>query len=262
VPAGPLLVRGTLQTGDVGVEVGVTVNGIAASLQGNTFVALVPMTPEITSLTAVGTTAAGDTASATIALTVTPAPEPAFTLHASPTSGVAPLTVIFSVLGGPVPASIALDLEGDGTPDFTGPSLEGQTFTYATPGLYIPTVSVTDAQGNRLTASAVVHVFDGIALDALLQAKWQGIKAALQGMDAPAALQFIASRARDVYEQLFTELATLLPTVGADLGDIRLVEVREDLAEYEILVVEDGQRLSYYVEFIRDEDGLWRVNFF
>jgi hypothetical protein len=175
---------------------------------------------------------------------------------------VAPLTIGFFLSSNASITQIALDLEGDGTVDFQGPGLEGQVFTYGTPGLYLPTASVTDATGATHGVTAPVRVVDLGAFDALLQAKWEGMKTALQGLDLPTALQFMASKARVTYEHLFTELAPLLATVGADLGDIRLVGVREDLAEYGLLVVEDGQRISYYVEFIRDADGLWRVNFF
>ncbi|MFQ5916047.1 MAG: hypothetical protein ACE5JS_22975, partial [Nitrospinota bacterium] len=100
------------------------------------------------------------------------------------------------------------------------------------------------------------------ALDALLQAKWTSMKTALQESNIPAALQFIVSKSRDPYQTLFSELTPLLPTVGADLGDLRFVELRGDVAEYELLVVEESQTISYYVEFIRDTDGLWRVSFF
>ncbi len=61
---------------------------------------------------------------------------------------------------------------------------------------------------------------------------------------------------------IFTELASLLATVGTDLGDIQFVEVRGNLAEYELLAVENGQTMSYYVEFIRDEDEQWHLKFF
>jgi hypothetical protein len=88
------------------------------------------------------------------------------------------------------------------------------------------------------------------------------MKEALQKEDTSVALQFIASRNRDVYNDLFAELVPELPTVGANLGDIWIIGIRVDLAEYELLVVEDGQTISYYVEFIKDTDGLWRVNFF
>lgn len=260
VATGSLLVTGTVEAD--GEEIGVTVNDFPAAVHGKTFAALVPVTPETTSLTAAATTPSGPTASQSIAITVSAPATPAITLRASPPSGAAPLTMTFSLLGRSVPTTIDLDLVGDGTVDFSGPTLEGQTFTYPESGLFFPTVMLTDTDGNQHTASAVVQVYDQAALDALLQAKWTGIKDALQQQDTPAALQFIASRNRDVYKELFAELAPELPTVGANLGDIRIIGIRVDLAEYELLVVEDGQTISYYVEFIRDTDGLWRVNSF
>ncbi len=260
VATGSLLVTGTVEAG--GEEVGVTVNDFPAAVHGKTFAVLVPVTPETTTLTVIATTPSGATTNHSITVATSAPLTPTIPLRSSPSSGVAPLTVTFSLVGGPVPTAIDLDLVGDGIVDFSGPSLEGQTFTYPEPGLFFPTVMLTDTDGNQHTASAVVQVYDQAALDALLQTKWTGMKDALQQQDTPAALQFIASRNRDVYKELFAELAPELPTVGANLGDIRIIGIRVDLAEYELLVVEYGQTISYYVEFIRDTDGLWRVNSF
>lgn len=262
VPAGPLLVRGSLQIRDAGTEVGVTVNGVPAAVQGSTFVALVPVTPEITSLTAVGTTAAGDTASHTIALTVTPAPEPAFTLHVSPGSGVAPLTVAFSLLGTTVPATVALDFDGNSLIDFTGPSLEGQSFVYTAPGVYLPMVTVTDAQGGRFTARAVVQVYDRTALNTLLQAKWTALKDALRGGDIARALTFIAARSRPRYEQAFVGLTTDLPSIDSILTDLTLVRVRGREAIFEMRRTDSGILKSFEVRFIIDTDAIWRLRAF
>ncbi|MFQ5755488.1 MAG: Ig-like domain-containing protein [Acidiferrobacterales bacterium] len=187
---------------------------------------------------------------------------PTFKLHMSPSTGVAPLTVRFSLLTEFVPIDVTLDLQSDGLIEFTGPSLEGQAFTYDAPGRYLPTVAFTDAQGKESTASAVVLVEDRDALDALLQSKWAGMKAALQEGDIQRAIQFIAPRSRGAYEQMFRELAPILATVGAELGEIRIIQVREALAEYELLAVEGGESVSYYVEFIQDENEQWHLKFF
>jgi len=255
-----VLVRGLVDAG--GLEVGVSVNGIVASVQGNIFAALVPVTPETTTLTAIATTAAGATASQSIAITVAPPATPAITLRASPPSGVAPLTVAFSVLGGPVPTTIALDLQGDGTIDFTGPSLEGQTFTYAQSGLFLPKVTVTNAQGNQFTASAVVQVYDQVGLDTLLQSKWTGLKGALRAGDIPRALSHIAVPSRPRYEALFGALSARLQGIDAILTTLTLDKIRNQEAFYEMVRTDAGITKSFEVRFAVDEDGIWRLRMF
>jgi hypothetical protein len=105
---GSVLVRGTVEAD--AREFGVTVNDVIAAVQGNTFAAFLPVTPDTTTLTAVATTASGATGSGTIGLTVTPATDSDFILRLrpSPPGGVAPLSVAFSLLGRPVPTVIDL----------------------------------------------------------------------------------------------------------------------------------------------------------
>ena len=260
VPAGVILVRGTVEAG--GVEVGVTVNGVAAAVQGTAFATLVPVTSDITTLTAVAATAAGATASHSVAITVTGTPDSAIVLLASPQSGVAPLTVTFSLLGAPGGAAIELDLEGDGTIDFRGTSLEGRTFIYAQPGLYLPRVTVTDTQGQRVTARTVVQVFDRTALDTLLQSKWMAMKDALRAGDIPRALTHIATRSRPRYDALFRVLAARLPSIETILTGLTLDEVGDQEAFYEMVRIDAEVTKSFEIRFSVDEDGIWRLRMF
>ncbi|MBI3455806.1 MAG: hypothetical protein HY002_08460 [Candidatus Rokubacteria bacterium] len=46
------------------------------------------------------------------------------------------------------------------------------------------------------------------------------------------------------------------------VGVTQLALVDEDQAEYQMIRVDDGLRLSYLVLFVRDADGLWRLKFF
>ncbi len=258
VPGGPVLVGGRVEAG--GAEVGVAVNGFPAAVQGNTFAALVPVAPDTSTLTATATTASGTTASHSIAITVSSTPA-ATALLASPQSGVTPLTVRFSLVGAPT-ASIALDFDGNGTVDFTGPRLNGQTFTYTQPGLYFPTATLTDARGNQFTVTALVQVYDRLALDASLQAKWAAMRDALRRGDIEGALQQIAADWRDEFRADFAAVASFLPGFASVLEDSRLVAVKETHIEYELLSAENGLTFSYYVEFLRDTDGIWRIAFF
>ncbi len=260
VNAGTLLVRGTVEAG--GQEVGVLVNGSPAAVQGNSFAALIPVTPDTSTLTAIATTAAGATATNSVAIIVLATPAPTVALLASPGSGVAPLTVSFSLLGGPVPTTVSMDFDSDGTIDFTGTSLEGQAFIYAQPGLYFPTVTITDTLGSQFTASAIVQVLDRTALDVMLQAKWDGMKGALRAGDITGSLTFIAGHSRTKYEEAFRIISARLPNIDTILTDVTLIKVREGSAIYEATRTDDGLPKSFEVRFALDSDGVWRIEGF
>jgi hypothetical protein len=258
VPAGSVLVRGTVEA--QGVEVGVTVNGSPTSVRGNDFVAVVPVDPDTTTLTALATTAAGATATNVIAITVSAAAETT-ALRVSPASGVAPLAVSFSLVGPAPSVAVELDADGDGRIDVTGSTLDDYTFTYARPGIYAPKVSVTDALGNRATATAIVQVFDLTGLDTLLQAKWSALRDALRRGDVDGAVTTFALSSRDAYRDQLAALASAgaLGQVANDLGSVRLVRIMDQAAEFDLRAIRNATEYSFYVLFVVDVDGVWRL---
>ena len=260
LPAGLRLVRGTVTIG--GQELVVTVNGVAAAVHGNTFAALVPLTEATTRLQIVATSAAGNSAYQDVPVTVTASPDSPFLLITSPQSGVAPLTVGFSLLGAPAAATIQADFSGNGAADFTGPRLDGQVFTYTQPGLYVPLVTVTDAQGHRATVPAVIQVFDRAVLAGLLQSKWTALRDALRRGDVGQALTQVSGRSRSRYQQAFTTLTPDLPVIDTILTDVRLIRVRGPEAIFEMSRVDAGILKSFEVRFHVDVDGFWRVRSF
>lgn len=259
VPSGHLLVRGTVTSG--GVDAGVTVNGVVAAKQGSSFAALVPVSAPSLTLTGVARTEAGGTATHSVTVTVADVGENALALRAHPWTGAGPLTTSFSLLGGPVPARIELDFDGDGQTDFDGPTLDGRTFTYSTPGMFFPRVRVVDAQGTVFTATGLVQVLDPAALETLLQARWSGLRDALNRGDVPGAVALFAGASRDAYRDQLTALAGAgaLPQVAAELGAITSVRVLDRAAEYELKAVQRGTLYSFHVLFVIDTDGIWRL---
>jgi hypothetical protein len=178
--------------------------------------------------------------------------------------GGAPFVASFSVLGGAPATRVELDIDGDGRTDFDGPTLDGQTFTYAAPGLYFPSVKVTDAQGAVASARAVVQVLDPAGVDTLLQPKWSALRDALSRSDVAGAVALFAGASRDAYQDQLTALAGTgaLPQIAADLGPIRPIRVHERAAEYELRAVQQGTSYSFYVLFVVDTDGVWRLRVF
>jgi hypothetical protein len=260
VAAGTLLVRGVV--GADGDEVGVTVNGFPAAVQGSTFVALIPVDAGTTMLTATATTADTIAVSHIVNLTVTGSAGPSTALRVTPAAGVAPLTVAFSLPPIPIGAVMRLDLDGDGTVDFLGDHLDGETFVYPLPGLFLPTVTVTDAQGTHEVRQAIVQVFEAGALDALLRAKWSAMRDTLRSGDITGALTHVAFASRPAYDEAFHLIAAYLPQVDSLLTDISLVDVFDGEAYYEATRTDDGIDRSFAIRFLLDDDGLWRVDAF
>ena len=262
VPAGPIVIRGTVQAG--GAEVTVMVNGVPAAVVGTTFLVLADIAASVTTVKATAQTAAGQQTSHSIIVSVSGTPTPAaIALRPFPEVGRVPLVVTFALF--PTPASgsvIQLDLDGNGTVDFTGATLEGQAFTYAAPGIYLPAVTVVDAQGGRTTARALVQVLDGAALDTLLRAKWQTMKDALRAGDIARAVTQIVLRAQEGYAAAFQTIAAQLPGVDNILADITPGEVRNRAAIYRMLRLDGGVTKSFEVRFVIDGDGVWRIQGF
>jgi hypothetical protein len=260
----PILVQGTVAA-NVG-EVGVTVNGYVAEAQGGRFaVDGVALEAGANTVTATATDGAGVTVTATANVTaVSDPPNPPVTLTAESPSSLAPAPVTFEVdtqLTYPV-VSYQIDFDGNGTIDFTGSTFVGVSHLYSVAGLYLPTVFVTDTQGQTFSARTVVNLWDRVTIDTLLQSKWTGMKAALFNNDVDTALEAIAFTARDGYRELFTALTSQFGQVDLILRDISFVSIAGGLAEYQMIRVDNGVRLSYFVLFVKDVDGVWRLKFF
>ena len=258
VPAGQLIVRGTV-TNSSGGEVGVTVNGVTAGVQGNTFTTVGFVTPETTSLTATATSQSGSSATHTIPIVVVTGAVAPVILHVSPTSGATPLNVRFSLIGDVQITQVTLDADGDGNTDFSGSQLSEQPFTFSQPGTYVASARATDAQGNQLTADALVQVYDLTQLDGILQARWAAMKDALRAGDISTALSHIISWSRPRYEEGFQIIAPLLSNIDDILTSVSLVRIGNNEAVYKALRMDDSVRMAFEVRFALDGDGLWRV---
>ena len=249
-----VLVQGTIESRVQ--EVGVTVNGILAHVNGPNFVAEVPLTPGAITITALATDSYGSTATDTITVIVQEAIEPLLTLSAFPASGLSPLTVTFSVSSQIVITLYELDFDGNGTIDFSSSKFENVSYTYTKEQLYYPTLTVTDEQGSRHTSSALVNVFPIPDF----QGKWNGMKAALAKGDIEGALLYISDGAKEKYRRVFNDLIPDLAAISSQLKEVVLVSLDGDLAECATNRFQGGKDYLYLIYFIRDNDGLWKID--
>jgi DNA-binding beta-propeller fold protein YncE len=129
------------------VETGVTVNGLAASLNDNQFaVNNVPLNAGQNTITLTATDVNGTTTSQSITVNAT-IPENFITLSAYPESGIAPLTVSFVVSANSsnLILNYQIDFNGDGVMDYTGSSFDNINYTYSSEGAYHPQVTIMSA---------------------------------------------------------------------------------------------------------------------
>jgi len=135
------------------------------------------------------------------------------------------------------------------------------TVSITTPGIYFFTAEV-EYQGNSYTDTIAIQVLSEEQLDALLKAKWNGMKTTLSNGDVGEAVDYIAEGVREMYEYNFNLMNSYLPEISAGLEDIEVVQIDDRVAEYEMWAEQGGQMYSFYILFVKDADGIWRIQFF
>lgn len=246
-----------------GNETGVTVNGKVANVYGNQFVASNVLLIEGTNtITVTAKDTANNTATASVTVNAVTTGN-YVNLSSNIESGIAPLTANFSTsTSNFTPASYQMDYEGDGVVDYTGTTFENISHVYTSEGIFYPTLAVTDNQGNTYSGTIAITVLSKTEMDTLLKGKWEGMKGGLSQGNIEKALKYIAAPSQNMYRYNFELMSSLLPTIAQDMGNITLVKIVDNLAEYEMTATQDGQTLSFYVEFVRDTDGIWRIRFY
>ena len=80
--------------------------------------------------------------------------------------------------------------------------------------------------------------------------------------DIESALTYFLERSRPKYEQAFNLLMDRLPDIFSLPEEFNMVSVKDNIAIYENIVLEDGVPRSYPVMFIKDENGFWKIRGF
>jgi len=247
-------------------EVGVILNGLLAEVQGNDFAVIVPLQIGQNILSATATTADGFQVQASIVIN-TESQQEFVRLTATPASSILDQAGILNVtfeaeafLENPV-SSYSWNFYGDGTPEITG--TEATVIArYQYPGIYLPSVTVTDSQGNVYTETTLVNVLSREEIDALLRKKWEDMKGALSQGNINEALNYFIKDSGEEYREIFELLAPQLPALVSAMREINMVEIIGNMAEYYIKRFQRGVDISYFIYFIRDENGIWRISSF
>jgi hypothetical protein len=209
---------------------------------------------------------------ATATVNVTPAPETLILTYTTPNEGFPGLKdngletldvtlTTLTAINNPI-SKYSWDFNGDGASDLECGNLPNVTASFQNPGLYLPSVTITDSQGNTYTDMTIVNVLDEEDMDSIFKLIWKRTKAALANKDIESALNNFIDVVREKYRFNLELLHEYLSDLASDMKDIIKVEHTKDRAVYDMFTVENDEERSYFIEFIRDDRGTWRLSFF
>ena len=258
-----IMVEGTMSN-YLGNETGVAVNGQVAMVFNDHFVANhVPLQDGENTITVIGTDSQGYTATAEITVYADTSGD-YIAVTADSESGVSPFETTLQVEG--TFSFLQEPVITPNGPDTVDPSESLGDAQYrigmTTPGIYYFTAEATDDQSNTYTDTIAVVVLDQAQLDALLRAKWNGMKTALINGDTEQAVGYFSISSRTVFQQQFTALSSVLPQVVGDMGEISLIDVLKNRIVYDLRTIRNNETYSFQLLFIQDEDGIWRIRNF
>jgi len=260
-----IIVKGTV-IHSRGSETGVVVNGILANIYGTEFVVNhVPLVDGPNTITATATDIDGNTETASVTVNGVPATN-YIRITASTESGISPLEATLTIESSLDLTSASLTYAGPGQVEFLSTSTSEYRVRMVTEGIYYFTAKVTDSSGNLYTDTIAITVLPEAYLDGLLRGKWEVMKRALSNKDISKGLDFFLDSSREVYEQAFSVILDELPQIVSDMQDIELIFLSDNVAKYRINRVHDidgtPQTITYYIYFVKDLNGLWKIDRF
>jgi hypothetical protein len=259
IAASSVLVSGTFTAPP---NSGVTVNGVRARVHGNQFFASdVALVEGANAISVVVVTADDNALSAT--RNVTRSGSAPFRVFAEPESGLAPhaATIRIDNPSGLAIAGVSYEYLGTAVLDTTGANQEvlGK-LTLASAGIATPTVVVTVSGGNVYRQQVGVLAESASSVDALLKAVWNTYTGTLASGRVDLALASLpavtAARYKPILEPLGPHFASIIPTWSAPMTG----RLADDVGEYTIARSIDGQNRLFFIYFVRDDRGIWRLD--
>ena len=243
-------------------DIGVTVNGKPAVIVGNQFtINNIPLIQGQNTITATITDITGNTATTSITIYGEQTQQP-IRITAIPESGITPLNTTLTIENSLINSTGYLSYTGPAMIEVNQINNTEFDLKITAEGIYHITYIATDSNNIQYTDTIAIAAISRNAVDTLLKGKWGLMKTALESGEIENALIHIASGSKDMYRYNFALMSSILPTIAQDMGNITLIKIEDNVAEYEMTATQGGQTLSFYVEFIRDIDGIWRIRFY
>jgi hypothetical protein len=159
--------------------------------------------------------------------------------------------------------SIEFDVNGDGVPDFTATTIDAASLTWsiASPGLATLTVTVKNAQGAPIyTTARLAYAASPLERADTLVATYQSLMDHLALGDVDHAINLIVPHMADTYRAMFTALGSHLPDAAGQFGSVEHVMFMGEMGQLVVVRPTDAGPKAFFVNLIRGEDGIWRID--
>ena len=246
---------------------GVLINGAVAQVDtnGHFYANGVVLAPGDNTISILVAGSGGQTVTKTLTVSSTGAAP--FAVEALPTDGLAPLQVRFTVTNRANRAfqRMEFDFDSNGVADYTaypGQFVDSKfllAVTYPV-GTYTMKITAYDAEDVRIwSTTRIVTARSTQQLDGMLRGVYDGMLQSLVAGRIDLALNAISGDMQDKYAGVFTELGTALPAAASTLGTLQPNWFGVDRAEYFVIRDTPDGKVGFLIDFIRGEDGVWRI---
>jgi hypothetical protein len=135
------------------------------------------------------------------------------------------------------------------------------TFTPSQLGTYQLTLTATDRAGAKASSTLLLAV--GLnEFDANIVSTWNTLASALSSGNVAQALTLVSGGSQDKYTDAFSALGPDIKEVFATTSELHRGTVTDSLAEYVVLQKnpETGRNEAFFIYFIKETDGVWRLD--
>ncbi|MGH9719773.1 MAG: hypothetical protein ACRD8O_06140, partial [Bryobacteraceae bacterium] len=133
-------------------------------------------------------------------------------------------------------------------------------FTYDQPGAYEARFNVTHTDGTTVTKTLQIVVQDQEQLDQQLRQVWGGLTSALVRGNKAEAMQYLNVQAKEKYGPVFDALLPNMIQILGSFSNLQSVAIDGTVGEYAVNRIIDGANRIFFIYFLRDVDGVWRVD--
>jgi len=133
------------------------------------------------------------------------------------------------------------------------------SFSFSRAGIYNIHTTILDGAGISHQAVIPVQIIDRVSLDQLIQGKWETLNRALIRGDTEVAISFFASGSRDRYRPILNLLQPRFNEIVQSYQSFRATAFRPGYLEYVLNRQIDNVDNAFFVYFVLDRDGVWRI---